>query len=74
LKAPRRRSSKKGKGDTDETSSSAIQPEKTRSLESSKQKQKSSKIVSDVELQVAFQPRLTEPKEDQKDCKENCCY
>jgi hypothetical protein len=53
MKAPRRGSTKKGKGDIDETSSSAIRPEKTRSLESSKWKQKSSEVVSDIELQVA---------------------
>jgi hypothetical protein len=53
LKAPRRTPSKKGKGDTDETSSSAVHPEKTRSLESSKRKRKSSEVVSDVELQAA---------------------
>jgi hypothetical protein len=38
LKAPRRTSSKKGKKYTDETSSSAVRPEKTRALESNKQK------------------------------------
>jgi DNA-directed RNA polymerase subunit N (RpoN/RPB10) len=53
LKAPRRTSSKKGKGDTDETSSSTVRPEKTRSLESSKRKRKSFDTVSYVELQVA---------------------
>jgi hypothetical protein len=40
LKASRRKSSKKGKGITDETSSSTVRLEKTRSLESSKQKRK----------------------------------
>jgi hypothetical protein len=53
LKAPRGKSSKKGKGSTDETSSSAVHPEKTKSLESSKRKHKSSKAISDVELQAA---------------------
>jgi hypothetical protein len=53
LKAPRRRSSKKGKGDTDETSLSIVCPERTRSLESSKRKQKSSEVVSDAEIQAA---------------------
>jgi hypothetical protein len=52
LKAPRRTSSKKGKGDTDEKFSSAVRPEKTRSLESSKQKRKSSEVVSDAEIQA----------------------
>jgi hypothetical protein len=47
LKAPRRKFLKKGKGYTDETSSSAIRPE------SSKRKRKSSKVVLDVELQAA---------------------
>jgi hypothetical protein len=53
LKAPRIRSSKKGKGDTDETSSSIVRPEKTKSLESNKRKRKSSEIVSDAEIQAA---------------------
>jgi hypothetical protein len=53
LKAPRRRFSKKSKMNTDETTSSNVQPTKTKSLESTKRKQKSSENVSDVELQVA---------------------
>jgi hypothetical protein len=53
LKAPRRMSSKKGKGGADETSSSAACPERTKSLESSKRKRRSSKAVSDAELQAA---------------------
>jgi hypothetical protein len=53
LKASRRRSSKKGKGNTDETSSATVCPEKTKSLESSKQKRKSSEVVSDAEMQAA---------------------
>jgi hypothetical protein len=36
LKASRRRSLKKGKGDIDETSSSTVRPERTRSIESNK--------------------------------------
>jgi hypothetical protein len=52
LKAPRR-SSKKGKGYTDETFSSIVRPERTRSLESRKWKRKSSEVVSDTEIQVA---------------------
>jgi hypothetical protein len=50
---PQRKSSKKGRGDTDETSSSTIRPEKTRSLESSKRKRKSSEVISVIELQAA---------------------
>jgi hypothetical protein len=53
LKASRRRSSKKSKGNTDETTSSSVQPAKTKSLESTKQKRKSSENVSDAELQAA---------------------
>jgi hypothetical protein len=53
LKAPRRRSSKKSKRNADETTSSSVQPAKTKSLESTKRKRKSSKNVSDVELQAA---------------------
>jgi uncharacterized protein YktA (UPF0223 family) len=52
-KAPRRRSSKKRKNNTSETSSSAVRPEKTKSLESSKRKRKTSEAISDVEIQEA---------------------
>jgi hypothetical protein len=38
---------------TDETTSSSVQPTKTKSLESTKRKRKSSEQVSDVELQAA---------------------
>jgi hypothetical protein len=53
LKAPRRRSSKNSKVNIDETTSSSVQPPKTKSLESTKRKRKSSEHVSDVELQAA---------------------
>jgi hypothetical protein len=53
LKAPRGKSSKKRKGNVDETSSSIVRPEKMKSLESSKRKRKSSEVISDVELKVA---------------------
>jgi hypothetical protein len=53
LKARRGKSLKKGNGDTDETSSSAVHPEKTKSLESSKRKRKLSEAVSNTELQAA---------------------
>jgi hypothetical protein len=53
LKALRRRSSKKSKVNTDEITSSSVQPVKTKSLESTKLKRKSSEHVSDVEPQVA---------------------
>jgi hypothetical protein len=53
LKAPRRTSSKKGKGGADETSSSAARPERTKSLEFSKRKHKSSEVVLDTKLQAA---------------------
>jgi hypothetical protein len=49
-KAPRRRSSKSGLATADETTSSGIQPTKTKSLESSKSK--SSEQLSDAELQA----------------------
>jgi hypothetical protein len=52
LKAPRRRSSKNSKVNIDETISFSVQPAKTKSLESTKRKRKSSEHVSDVELQV----------------------
>jgi hypothetical protein len=53
LKAPRRRSSKRCLVIADDSTSSGIQPAKTRSLESSKRKRKTSEQVSDVELQAA---------------------
>jgi hypothetical protein len=53
LKAPRRRSSKSSKLIIDETTSSSVQPAKTKSLESTKRKRRSSEQVSDVELQAA---------------------
>jgi hypothetical protein len=52
LKASRRRSSKKGKRNTDDTSSATVCPEKIKSLESSKRKRKLSKVVSDTEMQA----------------------
>jgi hypothetical protein len=53
LRAPKGKSSKKRKDRTDETSSSVVCPEKTKSLESSKQKRKTSEAISDVEIQAA---------------------
>jgi hypothetical protein len=53
LKASRRRSSKKGKVNIDETTSYSVQPAKTKSLESTKRKRKSFEHVSDVELHAA---------------------
>jgi lysyl-tRNA synthetase class I len=53
LKALRRRSSTKSKVITEETTSSSVQPMKTKSLESSKWKRKYSEQVSEVELQAA---------------------
>jgi hypothetical protein len=52
-KASRRTSSKKRKGCGDGTSPSAVCPEKTKSVESSKRKHKSFEVISDVELQAA---------------------
>jgi DNA-directed RNA polymerase subunit N (RpoN/RPB10) len=53
LKARRGKSSKKGKKNIDETSSSVVHLAKNRSLESTKRKRKSSEVVSDAELQAA---------------------
>jgi hypothetical protein len=53
LKAPRRRSLKNSKVNIDDTTSSSVQPTKTKSLESTKRKRKSFEHVSDVELQAA---------------------
>jgi hypothetical protein len=52
-KAPRRRSLKSGPATADETTTSGVQPTKTKSLESSKRKRKSSEQLSDDELQAA---------------------
>jgi hypothetical protein len=53
LKAPRRRSSKSSNVNVDETTSSSVQHAKTKSLESTKRKRKSSEHILDVELQAA---------------------
>jgi hypothetical protein len=53
ISAPRRRSSKSGLATADETTASGVKPTKTKSLESSKRKRKSSKQLSDAELQAA---------------------
>jgi hypothetical protein len=53
LKALRKKSSKKSQGTPNETTSSGVQPAKTKSLESTKRKRQTSKQISDVELQAA---------------------
>jgi hypothetical protein len=52
-RAPRRRSFKSSLLIADETTSSSVVPSKTKSLESSKRKRRSSEQVSDVELQAS---------------------
>jgi hypothetical protein len=53
ISAPRRRSSKRGPSTVDESTSSGVQPYKTRSLELSKHKRRTSEQISDAELQAA---------------------
>jgi NAD-dependent SIR2 family protein deacetylase len=53
LKASRRKSSKSTKLIISETTSSSVQPAKTKYLESSKRKRKSSEHVSDIKLEAA---------------------
>jgi hypothetical protein len=53
ISAPRRRSSKRGPSAIDESTSSGVQPSKTRSLELTKCRRKTSEQVSDAELQAA---------------------
>jgi hypothetical protein len=53
LKALRKKSSKKNQGTPDEATSSGVQPMKTKSLESTKRKRRTSEQISDVELQAA---------------------
>jgi hypothetical protein len=53
INAPRRRFSKLGSSAVNESSSSGVKPSRTRSLESSKRKHKTSERVLDVELQAA---------------------
>jgi hypothetical protein len=62
----RRRSSKSNTLIIDETTSSNAHPTKTRSLESSKQKRKSSELVSDAELQVASSLSQMKQKKSKK--------
>jgi hypothetical protein len=53
INAPQRKSSKRGPSAVDESTSSGVKPSKTRPLESSKCKRKTSEQISDVELQAA---------------------
>jgi hypothetical protein len=53
LKALKKKSSKKSQGTPDETTSSGVQPAKTKSLESTKRKCQTSEQISDVDLQAA---------------------
>jgi hypothetical protein len=53
ISASRRRSSKRGPSVIDESTSSGVQPSKTRSLESTKRKRRTSEQISDAELQAA---------------------
>jgi hypothetical protein len=53
ISAPRRRSSKRGLSVIEESTSSGVQPSKTKSLESTKRKRRTSEQLSDAELQAA---------------------
>jgi hypothetical protein len=53
INAPRIRSSKRGSSSVSEGTSSGVKPSRTRSLESSKRKRKTSDRTSDAELQAA---------------------
>jgi hypothetical protein len=53
INAPRIRSSKRGSSSVSEGTSSGVKPSKTKSLESSKRKHKTSERTSDAELQAA---------------------
>jgi hypothetical protein len=53
INAPRIRSSKRGSSSVSEGTSSRVKPSRTRSLESSKRKRKTSERTSDTELQAA---------------------
>jgi hypothetical protein len=53
INAPRIRSSKRGSSPASEGTSSGVKPSRTKSLESSKHKRKTSERTSDVELQAA---------------------
>jgi hypothetical protein len=53
ISAPRKRSSKRGASVVDEGTISGVKPSKTRSLEYTKRKRKTSEQVSDAELQAA---------------------
>jgi hypothetical protein len=67
ISAPRRRSSKRGPSTVDESTSSGVQSSKTRSLESSKRKRRTSEHISDAELQAASglaQMSRKKPKKD----------
>jgi hypothetical protein len=50
ISAPRKRSSKRGPSVIEESTSSGVQPSKTRSLESTKRKHRTSEQLSDVDI------------------------
>jgi hypothetical protein len=54
ISAPRRRSSKRGSSVFEESTSSGVQPSKTKSLESTKCRHRTSEQISDAELQAAL--------------------
>jgi hypothetical protein len=53
ISAPRRRSSKRGSSVVEDSTSSGVQPSKTKSLESTKRRRRTSEQISDAELQAA---------------------
>jgi hypothetical protein len=69
LKAPRRNSTKSTKLIISETTSSSVQPAKTKSLESSKWKRISSEHVSDTELEAASDLAQMSRKKSKKSIK-----
>jgi hypothetical protein len=72
-RAPRRRSSKSNLSIADETTSSGVVPSKTESLESLKRKRRSSKQVSDIELQAASSLAQMRHKKAKKAVKKIVC-
>jgi hypothetical protein len=71
LKALKKKSSKKSQGTPDETTSSGVQPAKTKSLESTKRKRRTSEQISDVELQVVSGLAQMSQKKAKKAVKKN---
>jgi hypothetical protein len=71
INAPQMRSSKRGSSSVSESTPSGVKPSRTRSLESSKRKRKTSEQTSDAELQAASGLAQMSRKKIEEGCEED---